>query len=156
MPVLALPFTPQDGIRVQAQITISHTDLLRLRRTRQPIPQPISVVALLDTGAERTCVDPSIVTRLQLPVSGSGFAAAPGVATGPPIFGGASFSFTYDAGLVIIHPVTKPPSNLVIEELEVDSLPLAQFGIEAVIGRDILASCVLVYDGPTLSATLAY
>jgi hypothetical protein len=65
-------------------------------------------------------------------------------------------SFSYEAGLVILHPVKKPPSNLVVPELVVDELPLAQFGIEAVIGRDVLASCVLVYDGPAGSVTLAY
>jgi len=156
MPVLALPFTPKGGVRVQAQITISQTNLLHLRRTHQPIPQPVPVVALLDTGAERTCVDPAIVTRLRLPISGSGLSASPGVATGPAILGGSLPSFSYEAGLVILHPVTKPPSNLVVLDLIVDELPLAAFGIEAVIGRDVLASCVLVYDGPNGSATLAY
>lgn len=121
-----------------------------------PLPQPVPVVALLDTGAERTCADPSVVTRLNLPVTKSGFAAAPGVGIGPAVFGGSSFTFSYEAGLVILHPVTKPPSNLVVRELEVDALPRSAFGIEAVIGRDVLAACVLVYNGPTGSATLAY
>jgi hypothetical protein len=156
MPVLALPLTSRGGILIPALVTISGPNLLHLRRTRQPIPQPVAVNALLDTGAERTCVDPSVVARLSLPVSGSGFSASPGVATGPPIFGGANLAFTYEAGLVILHPVTKPPSNLVVPELEVDELPLAAFGVEAVIGRDVLASCVLVYNGPAGSATLAY
>lgn len=78
------------------------------------------------------------------------------VGVGPAVFGGSTFGFSYEAGLVILHPVTKPPSNLVVHELEVDELPLAAFGIEAVIGRDVLASCVLVYNGSTGSATFAY
>ena len=156
MPVLALPFTPQDGVRVQSLITLSAPRLLHLRQTRQPIPAPVQVVALLDTGAERTCVDPSVVSRLNLPSCASGFILAPGTATGPAVFGGSTFGYSYEAGLVILHPVTKPPSNLIVHELEVDALPLAAFGIEAVIGRDVLASCVLVYNGPAGSATLAY
>ncbi|MCI0703328.1 MAG: hypothetical protein L0241_19795 [Planctomycetia bacterium] len=156
MPVLAIPFSLSSGVQVQAQITISRPRLLHLRQTRQSIPPPVSVIAILDTGAERTCVDPAVIARLNLPNRTSGFAAAPGVSTGPAIFGGASFSLTYEAGLVILHPVTKPPSNLIVHELEVDELPLAQFGIEAVIGRDVLASCVLVYNGPAGSVTLAY
>lgn len=156
MPILQIPFTPPDGLRIQVQITLGRPELQRLRQARMPVPQPLSVVALLDTGAERTCVDPSVVTRLNLPITNSGFAAAPGVGVGPAIFGGSSFSFSYEAGLVILHPVTKPPSNLVVHELEVDALPLAQFGIEAVIGRDVLSSCVLGYNGPAGSATLAY
>lgn len=156
MPILAIPFTPGDGVRVQAQIMLGRPEVLRRRRASLAIPQPLSVLALLDTGAERTCVDPSVVTRLGLPTSGPGFVLAPGTGGGLPVFGGSSFSFSYEAGLMILHPVTNPPSNLVVHELEVDSLQLAAFGIEAVIGRDVPASCVLVYNGPTGSATLAY
>lgn len=156
MPILDIPLTPGGGLRVQVRITLGRPELQRLRQARRPVPQPLTVVALLDTGAERTCVDPSVVTRLSLPVVRSGFTAAPGVAVGPAVFGGASFGYTYEAGLVILHPVTKPPSNLVAHELEVDALPLAAFGVEAVIGRDVLASCVLVCNGPAASATLAY
>ncbi len=96
------------------------------------------------------------MTRLALPYSGAGFSAAPGVTIGPAIFGGATFGLSYEAGLVILHPAVRPISHLVVHEFEVDALPLASFGIEAVIGRDVLASCVLVYDGTTGSATLAY
>lgn len=156
MPILHIPFIPGDGLRVQAQITLGRPEILRRRQARLAIPQPLSVVALLDTGAERTCVDPSVVARLGLPVTTSGFSASPGVGTGPVVFGGSSFTFGYEAGLVILHPVAKPPSSLIVPELKVDELPLAAFGIEAVIGRDVLASCVLVYDGPAASATLAY
>ena len=156
MPILHIPFTPSDGLRVQAQITLGRPEILRRRQARLAIPQPLSIVALLDTGAERTCVDPSVVTRLALPPSRSGFILAPGATGGLPVFGGSSFTFSYEAGLVVLHPVAKPSSNLVVHELEVDELPLAAFGVEAVIGRDVLASCVLVYDGPSASATLAY
>lgn len=156
MPILNIPATPGDGLRVQVQITLGRPEVLRRRQARLPIPQPLSVVALLDTGAERTCVDPLVVARLNLPVNKSTFTAAPGIGTGPAVFGGSMFTFTYEAGLVILHPVAKPPSNLVVHEFEVDELPLAAFGIEAVIGRDVLASCVLVYNGSSGSATLAY
>ncbi len=156
MPVLVLPFVPGSGAQVHAQITISRTRLLHLRQTRQPVPPPVQVVAVLDTGAERTCVDPAVIARLNLPTRNPGFTAAPGVGVGPAVFGGSSFGYSYEAGLVILHPVIKPPSNLIIHELELDCLPLAAFGIEAVIGRDVLASCVLVYNGPAGSATLAY
>jgi hypothetical protein len=156
MPLLEIPFSRPDGLRVQALVTLGRPEIQRRRQARMPIPQPLSIIALLDTGAERTCVDPSVVARLGLPISGGGFSAAPGVGVGPAVFGGSTFGFTYEAGLVILHPVTKPPSNLVVPELEVDSLPLAAFGIEAVIGRDVLAGCVLVYNGPSGSAILAY
>ncbi len=156
MPILAIPFTPGGGVRVQVQITLGRPEVLRRRQAGLAIPQPLSIVALLDTGAERTCVDPSVVTRLRLPPSQPGFILAPGATGGSPVFGGSSLTFSYEAGLVILHPIIKPPSNLIVHELEVDELPLLAFGIEAVIGRDVIASCVLVYDGPSASATLAY
>lgn len=156
MPILSVPHTTGTGLRVQVQITLGRPEILRLRRAARPIPQPVQVVALLDTGAERTCVDPSVVTRLNLPYSGVGLSNAPGVGAGMAVFGGAVGSASYEAGLVILNPILKPPSNLVVPELIVDELPVRSMGIEAVIGRDVLARCVLVYDGPAGSATLAY
>jgi hypothetical protein len=135
---------------------LGRPDLLRRRQAHQPIPQPITVTALLDCGAESTCVDPGIVTRLNLPLCGSGFTIAPGVASGPMTIGGAIPHFSYEAGLVILHPTNQHKLNLVIPELTVDTLPLLSLGIEAVIGRDILSSCVLIINGPSGSATLAY
>jgi hypothetical protein len=63
-------------------------------------------------------------------------------------------SARYQASLTIIHPARN--ADLVVPDLILETLPLQAFGIEAVIGRDVLASCVLVYDGPAGSATLAY
>lgn len=60
----------------------------------------------------------------------------------------------YQAGLAIIHPAGQ--LDLIIPDTIVESLPLRSFGIEAVIGRDVLASCVLIYDGPVGSLTVTY
>ena len=35
-------------------------------------PSPVTVEAIIDTGAERSCVDPAVATRAALPFSGSG------------------------------------------------------------------------------------
>jgi hypothetical protein len=155
MPIISVLFTPNGGACVQAEITLARQDLLRRRQANQPVPQPVTVTALLDSGAESTCIDPGVVARLNLPICGSGFTLAPGVASGPVVLGGALPHFSYDAGLVILFP-NQPKMNLVIPDLPVDTLPLLAFGIEAVIGRDVLASCVLVINGPGGSATLAY
>ena len=57
----------------------------------------------------------------------------------------------------IMHPDGDPRLDLVIPALAVEELSqLAQFGVDVLIGRDVLASCVLVYDGPAGSVTLAY
>jgi hypothetical protein len=44
----------------------------------------------------------------------------------------------------------------VIPDLPVDTLTLLAFGIEAVIGRDVLSTCLLVINGPAATATLTY
>ncbi|MBA4062145.1 MAG: hypothetical protein C0501_00235 [Isosphaera sp.] len=71
-----------------------------------------------------------------------------------PAFGGAAVGTRHQAGLAVVHPAGRP--DLVIPDIIVQALPLLSFGIEAVVGRDVLAGCVLVYDGPAGSATLAY
>jgi hypothetical protein len=156
MPIISASFSPSTGARLQVEITPGRQDLLRRRQAHQPIPQPITVTALLDSGAESTCIDPGIATRLNLPLCGAGFTLAPGVATGPSSLGGALPQFSYDAGLVILHPTNQSKLNLVFPDLTVDTLPLLAFGIEAVIGRDVLAACILVINGPAGTATLAY
>ncbi len=155
MPLLNLALDVRSGLRTRVRITVNRATLLKLRATRQPVPQPVIVDAMIDTGAERSCIDPAVVQRIALPLYAFGFASAPGTnAPVIPALGGTTVNAIYQAGLALIHPA--PHSDLVVPEIMLETLPLAQFGIEAVIGRDVLASCVLVYNGPTGSATLAY
>ncbi|WP_439630076.1 hypothetical protein [Gemmata sp.] len=156
MPIIALKQSIADGIQVRVQVGLSRHEVLRLRTAHQPIPQPVVVTAVIDTGAERSCVDPRVISQAQLPYKGAGFTNAPGVEAGPAIFGGSLLVPAYDAGLVILHPSGNASDHFVIAELPLDELTLATMGIEAVIGRDVLARCVLVYDGPAGGATLAY
>jgi hypothetical protein len=145
----------QTGARIQVQFSVNRATLMLLRHRNQPVPQPIIVTAIIDTGAERTCIDPMVARNANLTVYGFGLSAAPGTTAKPlPQLGGATANAVYQSTLTIIHP--QKHSDLVLPELTVGSLPLASFGIEAVIGRDVLASCVLVYNGTTGSATLAY
>lgn len=156
MPVLSVPHSPPDGARVQLSVTLSRAELLRRRVARQPIPQPVVVVALIDTGAERCCIDPGVAFRAGLPFRAAGLTNAPGVGAGPPVLGGAVLTASYEAGIAVVHPSGNARDDFVVPHLIIDTLPLSAFGIEAVIGRDVLAACVLVYNGPTGSATLAY
>jgi hypothetical protein len=110
----------------------------------------VSTTGLIDTGAECTCVDPTVIQRLGLGWRGFGLAGAPGL-------GGMTGTTGYDVGLTLVHPSGDPALNLVIPELTVEELAqLSRFGVDVLIGRDVLGSCVLVYDGPGGSVTLAY
>jgi hypothetical protein len=156
MALLRLPLSVPDGARVRVRVSLDHPTVLQLRQAGQAIPQPIDIDALIDPGAERTCIDPAVVTRLGLPLYAFGFTAAPGTGQTPvPIFGNVGVNTSHTAGVTVLHP-SGPGHNLVIAELIVQALPLRPLGFDALIGRDVLGSCVLVYDGPGGSVTLAY
>lgn len=58
----------------------------------------------------------------------------------------------YDVSLMLVHPqliLTQP--NVPVAEAQ-----LAIQGIQALVGRDILKSCLLVYDGQASAFTLAF
>ena len=62
---------------------------------------------------------------------------------------------TYDVGLIIFATMQDPPfviRNLAVAESDL----LASQGFHALIGRDVLTKCVLVYNGTTNTYTLAF
>lgn len=61
----------------------------------------------------------------------------------------------YDIGLQIFAAETQQP--LVVRNLAVIESPLfKQQGIHALIGRDVLSNCILVYNGGAKLYTLAF
>lgn len=138
-----------DGALVDVQIGFSATQTQRLRSALRPIPQPISTRALLDTGAEATGVDQALIQALGLPTRGS-------VLANLPAHGGLTFGFLYDAALTIVHPSANYHLDLVIHDLAVLELPLAPLGYQVVVGRDVLALCRLLYNGPRHRFRLVY
>jgi hypothetical protein len=157
MALFRVPVNVPDGAVVRVRILLDRPTTLRLRASRQPAPQPIDVTALLDTGAQCSCVDPTVAAQAVLPLYGFGFTVAPGAGPKPPAgFGGAGVSTRHTAGLTILHPQGGPGQHFVVPDLIVSALPLNSLGYDALIGRDVLAACVVVYDGPAGSVTLAY
>jgi hypothetical protein len=155
MPLITVPVSARNGAIVRLRVSLNQPTILTLRSARRAIPQPLIVDALIDTGAECCCVDPSVVARIGLPLYSFGLSAAPGTSATPvPALGGTTVGTFHTAGLAIVHPAGQP--DLVVPNIVVQTLALRSFGIEAVVGRDVLASCVLVYDGPAGSVTLAY
>jgi hypothetical protein len=151
MPSLNCPTSPHDGARVTVRIGLGAADILRLRRANRPIPQPVTATALIDTGAECTCVDPAIIQQLGIGWRGVGLIGAPAAAN--VLLGTTS----YEVGFTVVHPSGDVKLDYALPTLNVEELSgLSQFGIDALIGRDVLASCVVVYDGPAGSVTLAY
>lgn len=102
-----------------------------LRALGKPILQK-KVIALIDTGASGSCINNDIATELGLIVRNS-------VTVGTPA--GPTKQDLYDAGIALpnltrnIFPVTVCGANL-------GGQPYA-----ALLGRDILSQCTLIYNG---------
>jgi hypothetical protein len=148
MPVLSILLQP-DGALVDVTVGLSRTQTRRLRTTGRPVPAPVPLRALLDIGAECTCVDSQAVASLNLPRVGISLASVPAL-------GGLAGSTQHDASLTLLHPAG-PALHLVIPDLPITQPGLGLLGYQALIGRDVLdAHCLLVYDGPGGRASLAY
>lgn len=110
------------------------------------VPQPVEVDALLDTGAQNTCVEPAVVTRLGLPFATGGLVNMPAT-------GGLAVAYSHMASLTVLHPAG---DHLVFHNLLVLATPLNTFGFEVLLGRDVLSRCRLVYDGRAGTFALRY
>jgi hypothetical protein len=55
-----------------------------------------------------------------------------------------------------LHPSGVPRQNLVFPDLNVLELPLNTIGYQAIIGRDVLARCLLLYNGPGQRFVMKY
>lgn len=104
---------------------------------------------LVDTGASHTCMDPRVFQALQLTPTGSIEVLTPSTGATPVR------ADTYDAGLAISGKVGETLLHLPTWKVTSTELFDGQ-GIHGLLGRDILARCVLHYNGSTAEFTLAY
>lgn len=113
-----------------------------------PIPQAMSIRALIDTGASGTCLDPSVLVALGLTPTGTTLVNTPSTGAQP------HQAFQFDIGLIIPAPNGAP---LVRASLAVVASELfQQQGFHALIGRDVLRGCILTYNGSAGLFMLAY
>jgi hypothetical protein len=119
-----------------------------LTAAQQPVPPMQRMIALVDTGASCTCVDPAIIQALALSPTGSTQMFTPST--------GAQGHITdqYDAGLQIYCAMTQAPLEIPI--IAVVASDLRVQGIDALIGRDVLQYCLLSYNGQSGFFTLAF
>jgi predicted aspartyl protease len=103
-----------------------------LRHTGQTVPPPVSVLALIDTGADNTLISPTVVTQLGL----SSASKVPIVG----ISGQQSIRTQYDVRLILPHGVEY--------EIPAIEVPLAGLPFECLIGCNVLARGTFFYDGP--------
>jgi hypothetical protein len=117
-----------------------------LRRMGMPVPSAVPVRGLIDTGASGTCVDPTCLATLGLSPTGQMPIHTPSTSGTPHLCD------VYDVSLVLLHPNLQ----LGIRALPVIASNLSVQGIQALVGRDVLARCLFVYDGVAGIFSLAF
>jgi hypothetical protein len=146
MPHLTLQFGAA-GPLLDVFITVSAPRQAALQQAGQPVPAPQIARALIDTGASITAVDPAITTALGLTPTGQTTIHTPSTAAEIP-----HTCNTYDIHLTLSHPAL----SFYISALPVIQSNLHHQGIQALIGRDVLSNCLLVYDGRAGTCVLAF
>jgi hypothetical protein len=125
------------------------TNAAALHRALKPVPPAQQLRALIDTGAEATCLDPAIIQMLGLPFESTVFSNMPATV-------GLGLSSIYAGSITVLHPSGNARQNLVVPEVGICELPLRTLNLDAVIGRDILNRLRFVYDGPAGTFVLEY
>jgi hypothetical protein len=147
MPLLRASITA-DGPVVELTLWVGPEQTAALRAAGHAVAPPQTIRALIDTGAERTPIDHHVARALELnpdevvPVRSS---AAGGEPFDAPVHD-VWMSFGAYAGRAL-------PSWVSIRPVEVGII--AQ-GVLALIGRDLLETCLFVYDGPRGELVLSY
>jgi hypothetical protein len=121
------------------------------RKAGRPLPQPVPIRALLDTGSGETCLDTGLLAAFRA----VGLTPARFVTVNLAAAGGMTWAPVYVVGLTVLNPQAGPP-GLVLRSHPVIDLNLRQFGYDALIGRDVLDGCLFFNDGPAGTFTLGY
>lgn len=100
-----------DGPTVRVDVSVGRTVKKALLAAHRPIPQPITVTALIDTGADVSCLDTPALARIVLQRRRAFLRVnAPGAATFP-------YQPAYFAALTVLHPSGRTSDNLSIPDI---------------------------------------
>ncbi len=108
--------------------------------------------ALLDTGAQVTCIDRAALAPLLAP----GLLPLRFVFVNTPATGGLNLQCEYGMSLTILHPSGNSQENLSLPDQPIIEQDLAGLGYQSLLGRDVLASCDLLYSGRGGTFALTY
>lgn len=131
----------QRGPVVQVTISVGQQIASQVLQTGGTLPSPVSGLALIDTGANMTCVDEAAAQKLQLPAIDVVKVASASHAS--------IEQNVYPIQIEVVGlPITVNAPRAVGAALEPQ-------GILVLIGRDVLQHMVLVYNGPAGSISLS-
>ena len=149
MPYFTRQVAQNGSLMVVAFIGVSQPRLIALQAAKQPVPKPVQVQAMIDTGASCVSVDPTVLQQLSLTPTGTTSVFTPSTGAQPATLN------QYDIGLMIPSTANHPAlihATIPVIECEL----LAAQGFHVLIGRDVLSRCLLTYDGQSGLFSLAY
>lgn len=124
------------------ELFLSIPDELRdvLEKNKEPIPKPVKLMAMIDTGATGTVIAQDIIDRLSINPISTRLMNTPSSENVQ--------CYTYQTLLTI-------PQNKIRINAEIIAAPLKGQHIKCLIGRDILQYCVFTYIGYINQFTLS-
>jgi hypothetical protein len=145
MPHFTLPITPEGAV-ISLQIGLSAPRIAALQKTNAPVPQAVVLRCLIDTGASGTCVDAAALAPLGLTPTGTTLISTPSTGQTP------HQCLTYDVGIMFAHQ----DGYRLFGTIAVVATDFSVQSIDGLLGRDVLGSCLLVYDGTAKTFSIAF
>ncbi|PWU10670.1 MAG: hypothetical protein C5B50_25000 [Verrucomicrobia bacterium] len=129
------------GLLLPVEIHVPQALASALTSQGAAVPQPITGNAMVDTGATGCCIEESLVQRLGLqPIGQVNVCGQSGTRLQNLYLARMSF----------------PGSPIPTLELPLIGVQMPGQNLISLIGRDLLRHCVLVYNGPLGSYTIAF
>ena len=149
MPHFTLTVGPFGPLLI-AYIGVSRERAEALQKAGQRPPEPVKTQALVDTGASCTAIDPKVLVQLGVTPTGRVPVHTPSTEATTP-----HEANQFDVSILIpgLTPHVRP---FVVPVLPVIEASLEHQGYQALVGRDILTSCLLVYEGQGGLFSLAF
>ena len=149
MPHFTISVDQNGLLALAATVGVSQPRGIALLTSNLPVPQPIPITAIVDTGATHTCLDRATINALGISATGSATATTPSTGNTPHTFE------VFDIAISIPSRVNQLPfyrGTIPVLCMDQPLLP----GVQMLLGIDILSNCTLFVDGATGIFSLAY
>lgn len=145
MPSIVVPITAEGAV-IEVAVGVSQPRAAALQAANQPIPQPISLRLLVDTGASNTSVQSGLLSPLGLTPTGSISLHTPSTGANPVACD------QYDVSVVF----GMTPFSLGFPTVSIIECQPLIGTIQGLLGRDILNHGVLSYNSLLQSVTISF